>query len=56
MAKLSDNILDQARNRGLATPQAGMSVPDGYFGSFVREMADKLPYRPEIEDLEKTRR
>lgn len=53
MAKLSDNILDKARNIGLATPQAGMSVPDGYFGSFVREMAGKLPYRPEIEDPEK---
>ncbi|MCM1066660.1 MAG: hypothetical protein NC418_03685 [Muribaculaceae bacterium] len=49
MAKTSENILDRARSRGLATPSAGMSVPEGYFEDFASRMAAMLPERPEIE-------
>lgn len=44
------DILDFARERGLATPQAGMSVPEGYFEAFAERMAAALPYRPEAEE------
>ncbi len=44
------NILDLARERGLATPQAGMDVPEGYFDAFAERMAASLPYRPEAEE------
>lgn len=48
----SDNpdILERAREQGLATPSAGMRVPDGYFADFNRRMAEALPHRPEAED------
>lgn len=49
MAQNHENILDQARAKGLATPSAGMTVPEGYFESFAQRMASKLPDRPEIE-------
>lgn len=50
MAKTSEDILDQVRDRGLAKPSAGMSVPDGYFEAFSEKMASMLPHRPEIEN------
>ncbi len=49
MAKISENILREARDRGLAKPSAGMKVPDGYFETFASRMATMLPERPEIE-------
>ena len=50
MAENSKNILQQARERGLATPSAGMQVPEGYFDDFNARMAAMLPERPEIEN------
>lgn len=50
------DILELARERGLATPSAGMSVPDGYFDSFAERMAASLPYRPEAEESPKARK
>lgn len=47
MAKDS-NILEKARAEGLATPAAGMKVPDGYFASFAGKMTAMLPERPEL--------
>lgn len=49
MAKTNDNILRQAQERGYAKPSAGMTVPDGYFEAFAADMADRLPYRAEVE-------
>lgn len=49
MVKHIDNILDEARKKGFATPSAGMKVPDGYFDSFCDRMEAMLPERPEIE-------
>lgn len=49
MAQNNENILEQARKRGLATPSAGMTVPEGYFASFAERMSSQLPERPEIE-------
>ena len=49
MAKTNENILRQARERGLAKPSAGMSVPEGYFDAFAATMADKLLFRAELE-------
>lgn len=49
MATKHSDILDKARKAGLARPDAGMSVPDGYFEDFALRMADMLPERPEIE-------
>lgn len=46
----NDSILEQARSRGLASPSAGMRVPDGYFDTFADRMSQRLPYRPEAED------
>ena len=48
MAKDRENILEKARKEGLATPSAGMKVPDGYFASFAENMAAMLPERPEL--------
>ena len=48
MAKDRENILEKARKEGLATPSAGMNVPDGYFASFAENMAAMLPERPEL--------
>ena len=47
MAKHS-NILEKARAEGLATPSAGMKVPDGYFASFAENMTAMLPDRLEL--------
>ncbi len=44
-----ESILERARRQGLATPNAGMDVPPGYFADFARNMAAKLPYRAEAE-------
>ena len=52
MAQPKENILETARRQGLATPAAGLKVPDGYFDDFCRKMSVALPYRQEIEDLE----
>ena len=52
MAKTNENILRQARERGLAKPSAGMSVPEGYFDAFAATMADKLLFRAELESPE----
>lgn len=49
MANDKENILEKARERGLATPSAGFKVPDGYFDDFNARMAAMLPERPEIE-------
>ncbi|MCH5221559.1 MAG: hypothetical protein J1F05_04430 [Muribaculaceae bacterium] len=49
MAKDSKDILQKARDKGLATPSAGLRVPDGYFDDFNARMAAMLPERPEIE-------
>lgn len=49
MANNSENILSKARQKGLATPAAGMSAPDGYFEDFNARMAAMLPERPEVE-------
>lgn len=48
MANNNENILDKARTAGLARPQAGMSVPDGYFEAFADRMSSRLPDRPEL--------
>lgn len=48
MAKNSNNILDQAREAGLARPDGGMRVPAGYFDSFADQMSAMLPDRPEL--------
>ena len=48
MANNNENILDKARTAGLARPQAGMSVPDGYFEAFADRMTSRLPERPEL--------
>ena len=46
-----NGILEQARHRGLAKPQAGMSMPpQGYFDDCAARMAAALPYRPEAEE------
>ena len=52
MARQSENILQTARRQGLATPSAGLKVPDGYFDAFCRTMSVSLPFRQEIEDPE----
>lgn len=49
MAKDRENILEKLRDKGLATPSAGMNVPDGYFASFAENMAAMLPERPELQ-------
>lgn len=56
MAKNTTDILEEARSRGLAKPSAGMTAPDGYFEAFARTMADKLPFRPEIETPEEVQK
>lgn len=48
MANNNENILDKARTAGLARPQAGMSVPEGYFEAFADRMTSRLPERPEL--------
>lgn len=50
MQKDTPDILNKAREEGLAKPSAGMSVPDGFFDDFAAKMAAELPYRPEIEE------
>jgi len=52
MAEKRSTILSQAQESGLATPRAGMSVPDGYFESFTSRMSAMLPERPELEHPE----
>lgn len=52
MAKTNENILKKAREQGLARPSAGMTVPEGYFEDFAAEMAERLPFRPEVESPE----
>lgn len=49
MAKNSNNILDQAREAGLARPDGGMRVPEGYFDNFAAQMSALLPDRPELQ-------
>lgn len=49
MAKHIENILDDARKKGFATPSAGMNVPNGYFDRFCESLDAMLPERPEIE-------
>jgi hypothetical protein len=39
-----NNILDRIGKR------EGMTVPEGFFENFAKEMAQKLPYRPEAEE------
>ena len=50
MSTPKENILDRAARKGLAVPSAGMSVPEGYFDSFAKNMEARLPYREEIEN------
>ncbi len=45
-----DNILETARQAGLARPDAGMKVPAGYFEQFALDMSTRLPERPELTD------
>ncbi len=52
MAKNNENILDKARTAGLARPEAGMRVPEGYFEAFAERMSSVLPPRPELEESE----
>lgn len=49
MEKNKAHILDTARSKGLATPSAGLDVPDGYFEDFARHIMATLPDRPELE-------
>lgn len=49
MSKNRNNILDQAREAGLARPDGGMRVPEGYFDSFADRMSALLPERPELQ-------
>lgn len=49
MADKRSTILDQARERGIAVPSAGMKVPEGYFADFAARMNAELPDRPELE-------
>ena len=49
MEERSENILEQCRKNGLATPAGGRTVPEGYFADFNRRMAEMLPDRPELE-------
>lgn len=48
MAKNTHSILDSIKEAG-AGPDAGMSVPEGYFDGFCARMEDMLPERPELE-------
>lgn len=48
MANKDENILEIARRAGLARPDAGMSVPSGYFEAFAERMSAQLPERPEL--------
>lgn len=50
MAENEPQILKQARLQGLARPEAGMKVPEGYFDAFAARMAETLPYRAEAEE------
>lgn len=50
MAKNRKNILDQAREVGLARPDSGMRVPVGYFENFATQMSAMLPERPELNE------
>lgn len=50
MSNPKENILDKATRKGLQTPSAGMSVPDGYFEDFAQAIMSKLPYREELEN------
>lgn len=43
------DILTRARQAGLATPRAGMEVPQGYFERFNATFPATLPYRAEAE-------
>ncbi len=52
MAYNEPTILKQARLQGLARPEAGMKVPEGYFDAFAARMAQNLPYRAEAEEVE----
>ncbi len=45
----NESILEKAREKGLATPAAGMDVPPGYFEEFATKMAASLPFRAEAE-------
>lgn len=49
MAYKSDTPLDRAAQRGLNRPDAGMSVPEGYFDQFAARMEAALPSRRQIE-------
>ena len=42
MAKSKTSILEQACERGLANPSAGMSVPKGYFEDFAARMNNAI--------------
>lgn len=53
MANNNENILDKARQAGLARPEGGMSVPPGYFEAFADRMSSRLPQRPELQAEEK---
>ena len=52
MAKKTLNILEHAKQVGLARPDAGLSVPEGYFEDFETKMISSLPYREEAESSE----
>ncbi len=52
MAKKTLNILEHAKQAGLARPDAGLSVPEGYFEDFETKMISSLPYREEAESSE----
>lgn len=49
MDRNKSHILEIARKQGLATPSAGLDVPEGYFDSFTARMTAALPERPELE-------
>lgn len=49
MDRIKPHILETARKQGLATPSAGLDVPDGYFESFTARITAGLPERPELE-------
>lgn len=49
MAKNSETQLEKLLQGRVERPACGMTVPEGYFADFARQMIDKLPERAEVE-------
>ena len=48
----TENILEKARQQGLATPCAGMKVPQGYFDTVSDNIIGSLPVNAAAEGLQ----